>query len=108
MSLQLVPKQPTILVTLGVMAQYEGDLPAAVQHYAQAIALQPTDVGYLLLARALRHEGATTRPKRRSSAPPASPVISPRLKSRPNRSSAENDMTASRRLSPGKALDNEC
>ncbi|MGB9235703.1 MAG: tetratricopeptide repeat protein [Terriglobales bacterium] len=57
MSLQLVPKQPTILVTLGVMAQSEGDLPAAVQQYVHAMAFQPTDVGYLLLARALQHEG---------------------------------------------------
>ncbi|MGB9235983.1 MAG: tetratricopeptide repeat protein, partial [Terriglobales bacterium] len=39
MSLQLVPKQPTILVALGVIAENESNLPAAVQHYARAIAM---------------------------------------------------------------------
>jgi tetratricopeptide (TPR) repeat protein len=57
MSLQLVPKQPTIMVTLGVIDEKAGDLPAAVRQYARAVTLQPSDVGFLLLARALRNEG---------------------------------------------------
>jgi len=57
MSLQLVPKQPTILVTLGVIDEQAGDLAAAVRQYAHAMTLQPSDVGFLMLARALRNEG---------------------------------------------------
>ena len=57
MSLQLVPGQPTIMIHLGLIAQIDGDLPAAVRQYSQAMALQPTDVGFLLLGYALQQEG---------------------------------------------------
>jgi protein O-mannosyl-transferase len=63
MSLQLAPNQPRLIVTLGVMAEAGGDLPAAVQQYSRAIAAQPTDVGYLLLAHALQQEGRTNEAK---------------------------------------------
>jgi tetratricopeptide (TPR) repeat protein len=56
-SLQLAPRQPTIMVIVGLIAQKSGDLPGAVQQYSRAMALQPTDVGFLLLARALQQEG---------------------------------------------------
>jgi tetratricopeptide (TPR) repeat protein len=56
-SLQLVPSQPTIMVTLGLIAQKDGDLHTAVRLYTNAMAKQPTDVGYLLLAQALQDEG---------------------------------------------------
>jgi tetratricopeptide (TPR) repeat protein len=58
-ALQLVPGQATIMVTLGLIAQADGDLPTAVRQYSHAMALQPTDVGYLLLAQALQQEGHT-------------------------------------------------
>ncbi|MGB9235704.1 MAG: hypothetical protein WCC04_14935 [Terriglobales bacterium] len=56
-SLHLSTRQPTVLVMLGVLEETAGDLPAAVQQYSRAMALQPTDVGYLLLAHALQQEG---------------------------------------------------
>jgi tetratricopeptide (TPR) repeat protein len=56
-ALQLVPSQPTIMVTLGLIAQKDGDLPAAVGLYSRAVALQPSDAVYLLLAQALQQEG---------------------------------------------------
>jgi len=56
-SLQLSPGQPAVMVALGVIKEREGDLSAAVQQYSHAMALQPTDVGYLLLAHALQEEG---------------------------------------------------
>jgi protein O-mannosyl-transferase len=58
-ALQLVPEQPTAMVGLGLIAQENGDLPEAIRRYSQAMAVQPTDVGYLLLARALQQEGRT-------------------------------------------------
>lgn len=57
MSLQLLPKQPTVMVALGVIDEKAGDLSAAVRQYAHAVSLQPSDVGFLMLARALRNEG---------------------------------------------------
>ncbi|MFZ0479916.1 MAG: tetratricopeptide repeat protein [Terriglobales bacterium] len=56
-SLQLLPDQPTIMVTLGVIEETDGDFPAAVRQYVQAVTRQPSDVGYLLLAQALQQEG---------------------------------------------------
>ncbi len=57
MSLQLVPDQPNILLILGVIAHKDGDLAEAVRLYSHAMAMQPSDVGYLLLAQALEQEG---------------------------------------------------
>ena len=59
MSLQAVPNQPAIMVQLGVINQLGGDAPAAVRYFSHAMALQPTDVGLLLLANALLEEGKT-------------------------------------------------
>ena len=57
-SLQLVPKQPVLMVQLGLIAQLdEKDNAAAVRDYAAAMKLQPTDVGLLLLGNALLEEG---------------------------------------------------
>jgi tetratricopeptide (TPR) repeat protein len=56
-SLGLVPRQPTVMVVLGLIAETNGDLNEAVQRYSGAMALQPTDVGFLLLAHALRQQG---------------------------------------------------
>ena len=56
-ALQLVPEQAMAMVGLGLIAQTNGELPEAVRQYSRAMAVQPTDVGYLLLAQALQHEG---------------------------------------------------
>jgi tetratricopeptide (TPR) repeat protein len=58
-ALQLAPDAPEALVGLGLLAQKAGDLPEAVRQYSHAMAVQPTDVGYLLLARALQQQGHT-------------------------------------------------
>lgn len=60
MSLQLVPDQPNIMVTLGLIEETEGDLPAATQEYSRAMELKPSDVGLLLLSHALQQQGRTT------------------------------------------------
>lgn len=56
-SLKFVPNQPTLRVTLGVMAQKSGDMPEAVRQFNHAAGLQHSDVYELLLAQALRIEG---------------------------------------------------
>ncbi|MGD1213690.1 MAG: tetratricopeptide repeat protein [Terriglobales bacterium] len=56
-SLQIVPDQPALMVRLGLLAEENGDLPEAVRQYSRAMAVQPTDVGFLLLAHALQQEG---------------------------------------------------
>ena len=59
MSLQLVPDQPNILVTLGLLEQAEGDLQAATEQFSRAVQLKPSDVGLLLLSRVLQQQGRT-------------------------------------------------
>jgi tetratricopeptide (TPR) repeat protein len=58
-ALQLAPDQAMAMarIGLGLIAQKEGDLPEAVRQYSSAMSLQPTDVGYLLLAQALKAQG---------------------------------------------------
>ena len=60
-SLQLAPDRPMAMamamIGLGLIAQKDGDLPEAIRQYSRAMAVQPTDVGYLLLARALQQQG---------------------------------------------------
>ena len=48
---------PMVLIGLGLIAQKNGDLAEAVLDYSRAMAVEPTDVGYLLLAQALEDEG---------------------------------------------------
>jgi tetratricopeptide (TPR) repeat protein len=64
-SLQLVPDRPMAMamIGLGLIAQKDGDLPEAVRQYSRAMALQPTDVGYLLLAQALQQQGRSDEAK---------------------------------------------
>ena len=62
-ALQLVPDQPAVMVRLGLIAQKNGDLPEAVRQYSHAMAVQPTDVGYLLLAQALQLQGRSDEAK---------------------------------------------
>ena len=62
-SLKLDPKQPDSLQGLGVIDDLQGDFPDAVKLYVRAMELQPTDVGYLLLAHALQQEGDSDHAK---------------------------------------------
>jgi len=56
-ALRLSPNHPIALVGLGLIALHGGDYPEAARQFSQAMKLQPTDVGYLLLARAIELEG---------------------------------------------------
>ena len=65
-SLQLAPDRPMApmaMIGLGLIAQKDGDLPEAVRQYSRAMAVQATDVGYLLLAHALRQQGRSDEAK---------------------------------------------
>jgi tetratricopeptide (TPR) repeat protein len=55
--LQLAPDRARAMTGLGLIAQESGDLPEAVRQYSRALAAEPTDIGYLLLAQALQREG---------------------------------------------------
>ena len=57
MALQLAPDRPMAMIGLGLIAERNGDPSEAVRQYTQAMAVQPTDVGFLLLAHALQQEG---------------------------------------------------
>jgi Tfp pilus assembly protein PilF len=57
MALQLAPDRPMAMIGLGLIAQKNGDLPEAVRQYSHAMAIQPTDVGFLLLAQVLQQQG---------------------------------------------------
>ena len=56
-ALGLAPQNSTALMGMGLLAQSRGDLPEAIREYSQAVAVQPSDVAYLLLARALEQTG---------------------------------------------------
>jgi tetratricopeptide (TPR) repeat protein len=62
-ALQLAPAQTMSMIGLGLIAQKNGDLPEAVRQYSHAMAVQPTDVGYFLLAQALQQEGRADEAK---------------------------------------------
>jgi tetratricopeptide (TPR) repeat protein len=51
------PKNGAALVGCGLLAEREGDLESATAQISEAMKVEPTDVGYLLLAQALRREG---------------------------------------------------
>ena len=63
-ALEINPKDGSSWIALGIVNQLSGDLPGAVQAYSRGVQIQPSDVGYLLLARALEengnHSGAET------------------------------------------------
>jgi protein O-mannosyl-transferase len=58
-ALEVQPNRPMpmVLIGLGLIAQKNGDFSEAVREYSRAMAAEPTDVGYLLLAQALEDEG---------------------------------------------------
>ena len=53
----LNPQYPKAWIGLGLVDQKSGNLGAAIQAYSKAMKLQPSDWGYLLLARALEQSG---------------------------------------------------
>jgi tetratricopeptide (TPR) repeat protein len=59
-ALRLTPDRPMpmAMIGLGLIAEKSGDLPEAVRQYSNAMKVQPTDVGFLLLAHALRQQGS--------------------------------------------------
>jgi protein O-mannosyl-transferase len=62
-ALQQWPQQTMSMVGLGLIAQKNDDLPEAVRQYSRAMAVQPTDVGYLLFAQALQLQGHSEEAK---------------------------------------------
>jgi len=56
-ALQFEPNWARAMTGLGLIAQENGDMTEAIRQYSRAAAVQPTDVGYLLLAQALRQQG---------------------------------------------------
>jgi tetratricopeptide (TPR) repeat protein len=56
-TVQESPENPQALLGLGLVAQMSGQWQEAVENYARAVRLSPSDVGYLLLAQALEHQG---------------------------------------------------
>jgi tetratricopeptide (TPR) repeat protein len=56
-SLQLVPNQPSVMISLGLIAFHSGDLDQAAIQFHAASQLQPTDVNQLLLAQTLQLQG---------------------------------------------------
>ncbi len=56
-ALQLAPEQSMAMIGLGLIAERNGDPSEAVRQYSRAMAMQPTEVGFLLLAHALQQVG---------------------------------------------------
>ena len=56
-ALQLDPRSPRQWIGLGVVEEKSGDAGAAAQAFSRATEMQPSAVGYLLLARALEESG---------------------------------------------------
>jgi Tfp pilus assembly protein PilF len=62
-ALQLNPDLPIALVGAGLLAQKGWDYSRAAAHYAHAMRVEPTSVGYLLLTRALERGGRLAEAK---------------------------------------------
>lgn len=59
-SLRLTPGRVMAIVGMGLLAEHDGDFADAIRRFSNAMALQPNDVGYLLLADALERAGEMT------------------------------------------------
>jgi tetratricopeptide (TPR) repeat protein len=62
-TLRLVPNQPQALIGLGLMAEGTDNVKEAIRDYSQAMEVEPSDVGYLLLAHVLQQEGNSDESK---------------------------------------------
>lgn len=56
-ALRINPENGMTLIGLGLLAHMTGDAAGAVNYYSRGLALEPSDVGYVLLARALQAAG---------------------------------------------------
>ena len=56
-ALEINPNDGQVWLALGIVTQLSGDPSGAVQAYSRAVKIQPSDVGYLFLARALQQTG---------------------------------------------------
>ncbi|MBA3912808.1 MAG: tetratricopeptide repeat protein, partial [Acidobacteriales bacterium] len=56
-ALRLSPNDPSALVGLGIVEYEAGNFARAANDYYRAMLQQPTDVGYLLMSRALNRAG---------------------------------------------------
>lgn len=56
-ALRINPESAMPLIGLGLIAQKTGDAAGAVNYYSRGLASEPSDVGYVLLARALQATG---------------------------------------------------
>jgi tetratricopeptide (TPR) repeat protein len=56
-ALQLVPGNAQAWIGLGLLAQKTGDFAQATSRFSRAVEIEPSDVGYLLLAQALERNG---------------------------------------------------
>jgi tetratricopeptide (TPR) repeat protein len=59
-SLRLTPGRVMAIVGMGLLAEHDGDFAEAIRRFSNAMAMQPNDVGYLLLAGALERAGDMT------------------------------------------------
>jgi tetratricopeptide (TPR) repeat protein len=59
-ALQADPNNVPALMGTGIVAQKRGALMVAIAQYTKAVSIKPTDLGYALLARALKQSGRTT------------------------------------------------
>ena len=60
-ALELNPGDGQAWLALGIVSAQAGDDGGAIKAYSQAVKLQPSDVGYLLLARALEQSGQASQ-----------------------------------------------
>jgi len=56
-ALQIDPNQSMALIGMGLLAKKRGDLSEAIRYYSMAMSREPTDVGYILLAKAEHDAG---------------------------------------------------
>jgi protein O-mannosyl-transferase len=59
-ALQENPDNSTALVGSALLAEHNGNLVQAIDQLSHAMRIEPSDVGYLLLAQALRREGSAS------------------------------------------------
>jgi tetratricopeptide (TPR) repeat protein len=62
-ALRLNPNKAAAMLGTGLLAQKSGDLEQAIAEYSQAMSVEPTAVGYVLLGRALEQAGHSAEAK---------------------------------------------